>query len=155
MARSGAKHPTGRDETIDMTQKASKREIRRRRLSVDHGVELICDETGPPDGDGIILLHGGGQTRGSWQALQTILTARGMRTLTVDQRGHGESSWAPDGNYTLDAFARDLKSIVDQMGGRPALVGASLGGLASIIVLGEWTPPVPRAGAGRCDPPPP
>lgn len=95
------------------------------------------DELGPVDADAVVLLHGGGQTRQSWRGLQDALGARGVRTLSLDLRGHGESSYAPDGDYRLEAFAADIASVLRLLGGAPIVVGASLGGLAAIAALVE------------------
>jgi|TARA_R110002096_G_scaffold147486_2_gene307333 pimeloyl-ACP methyl ester carboxylesterase len=57
----------------------------------------------------------------------------------LDLRGHGESDWAADGDYSLEAIARDLIEVGERVaggGGRPHIVGASLGGLAAIVAAG-------------------
>jgi len=101
------------------------------------GVDIAADTGGPADGVPVVLLHGGGQTRFSWGAATRHLAAGGYRAISIDLRGHGESGWAEDGNYRLDAFVDDLAAIVSTLG-RPAfLVGASLGGLASLVTAGE------------------
>src|SRR5262249_58239872 len=51
--------------------------------------------------------------------------------------GHGDSEWAADGDYTLDAFAGDVLTIARSFSTPPALVGASLGGIASLAAIGE------------------
>ncbi|MBB6190448.1 non-heme chloroperoxidase [Sphingobium wenxiniae] len=106
------------------------------------GVDIAADTGGPADGVPVVLLHGGGQTRFSWGAATRHLAAGGYRAISIDLRGHGESGWAEDGNYRLDAFVDDLAAIVSTLG-RPAfLVGASLGGLASLVTAGEKRAPV-------------
>ncbi|EQA96606.1 alpha/beta fold hydrolase [Sphingobium baderi] len=106
------------------------------------GVDIAADTGGPADGVPVVLLHGGGQTRFSWGAATRHLAAGGYRAISIDLRGHGESGWAEDGNYRLDAFVDDLAAIVATLG-RPAfLVGASLGGLASLVTAGEKRAPV-------------
>ena len=82
----------------------------------------------------MVLLHGGGQTRHSWGTTLSVLGARGWRAYSVDLRGHGDSAWAADGDYTLDAFAGDVIAISRALEEPPALVGASLGGVASLVV---------------------
>jgi pimeloyl-ACP methyl ester carboxylesterase len=91
------------------------------------------DESGPP----VVLLHGGGQTRHSWGTTLNRLAEHGWRAYSVDLRGHGDSEWAADGDYTLDAFAGDVRAIALALPSPPALVGASLGGLASLAAIGE------------------
>lgn len=100
-------------------------------------VELVADVFGDPEGIPVVLLHGGGQTRHSWRDTGRELAASGWRVISVDQRGHGDSSWSPDGHYDLNRFADDVVSIVDAVGRPPVLVGASLGGNAALAALGR------------------
>jgi pimeloyl-ACP methyl ester carboxylesterase len=51
-------------------------------------------------------------------------------------RGHGESDWAPDGDYSFAAFVADLAAVVQQLGRPPVLVGASLGGITALMAEG-------------------
>lgn len=85
----------------------------------------------------VILLHGGGQTRHSWLNTAERLAAGRWNALSMDTRGHGDSGWAPDGDYSTDAFVEDLGRVVDWLGERPVLVGASMGGATSLIAQGE------------------
>jgi non-heme chloroperoxidase len=43
------------------------------------------------------------------------LAAAGYLALAVDLRGHGDSDWAIDGDYSIDAFAEDLRVVVDRL----------------------------------------
>jgi pimeloyl-ACP methyl ester carboxylesterase len=103
------------------------------------GNRLVADAAGDPADPPVVLLHGGGQTRHSWGTTLGAVAARGWRAYAVDLRGHGESAWAPDGDYTLDAFAGDVVAISHALDRPPALVGASLGGIASLAAIGEHT----------------
>ena len=103
------------------------------------GNRLAADVAGDPADPAAILLHGGGQTRHSWGTTLNALGSRGWYTLAVDLRGHGDSEWAGDGDYTLDAFAGDVLAIARTFDTPPALVGASLGGIASLAAIGEHT----------------
>ncbi len=85
----------------------------------------------------VYLLHGGGQTRRSWRSTGEDLARQGYRCLAFDARGHGESDWSPTGNYTMDSIAGDLRTILDTFGRAISLVGASMGGLTSLVALGE------------------
>jgi pimeloyl-ACP methyl ester carboxylesterase len=100
---------------------------------------LAADEAGDPGDPPVVLLHGGGQTRHSWGTTLGAVADRGWHAYAVDLRGHGESDWAPDGDYTLDAFAGDVLEISDAFDTPPVLVGASLGGIASLAAIGEHT----------------
>ena len=101
------------------------------------GNRLVADVAGDPADPPVVLLHGGGQTRHSWGTTLTMLGDKGWRAYSVDLRGHGDSEWAADGDYTLDAFAGDVVAITRALGDAPALVGASLGGIASLAAIGE------------------
>ena len=99
------------------------------------GLYLAADVGGPEDGPPVILSHGGGQTRFAWGKAAGVLAAGGYRVVSVDLRGHGESDWASDRDYTLATMAEDLKAVAGAFDRAPALVGASLGGLASLYAL--------------------
>ncbi len=109
------------------------------------GLRLRADVAGPLDGRPVVLLHGGGQTRWSWHTTARVLADHGWRALSVDLRGHGESDWPEDGDYSLDAFAADVWRIAQACPEPPVLVGASLGGLAALVAVGEHAEPVASA----------
>ena len=107
------------------------------RIPVAPEVTLVADAYGDPDDPPVVLLHGGGQTRHSWDNSARSLGAAGWYALTVDLRGHGDSSWSPDGDYSFERFAEDVRALATSLPRRPALVGASLGGMASLLAVGE------------------
>jgi non-heme chloroperoxidase len=88
---------------------------------------------------------GGGQTRHAWGGTAGALAARGWYALALDLRGHGESDWARDGDYRLEAFVADLRAVAAALVHRPVVVGASLGGLAALVAEGEAEGPVAAA----------
>jgi pimeloyl-ACP methyl ester carboxylesterase len=94
----------------------------------------------------VILLHGGGQTRNSWHTTLRVLADGEWRAYAVDLRGHGESDWVGDGDYSLDAFAGDARTVARSVDRPPVLVGASLGGVASLAAVAEGgDPPIAAA----------
>jgi pimeloyl-ACP methyl ester carboxylesterase len=101
------------------------------------GLKLQADVAGPPGAPTVLFLHGSGQTRQSWGRALAEAARRGYRGISVDLRGHGDSEWSPDGHYGLEHFTADVRQAVDHIGGHPILVGASLGGLASLLVAAE------------------
>ncbi|MBF4997307.1 alpha/beta hydrolase [Nocardia sp. BSTN01] len=101
------------------------------------GVQLAADVTGPWNGRPVVLLHGGGQTRHSWGGTSRALAERGYLALALDARGHGDSDWSKDSDYSIDAYVGDLRAVLAQLGRPAALVGASLGGLTSLLARGE------------------
>lgn len=105
------------------------------------GVLLAADACGHTDDPPVIFLHGGGQTRASWSKAVRAVGMAGFRAISLDARGHGESGWAaPDDDYGLDRFVADLAAVIDEIAVKPALVGASMGGLAALIYAGEIAP---------------
>jgi pimeloyl-ACP methyl ester carboxylesterase len=61
--------------------------------------------------------------------------------VLLDQRGHGDSAWVPDGAYTFWDFAADARAVARQIaaeqGEKPVVIGASLGGIAGLLALRE------------------
>ncbi|HEX9505334.1 MAG TPA: alpha/beta fold hydrolase, partial [Acidimicrobiia bacterium] len=108
-------------------------------------VRLRADEVGDPGAPPVLLLHGGGQTRFAWGTTAAALADHGWHAYRVDLRGHGESAWPDDGDYRIDAFAADVRAIAAALSEPPVLVGASLGGVSSLIAIGESAAPVARA----------
>ena len=104
------------------------------------GNRLIADVFGE-SGPAVLLLHGGGQTRHAWRKTADRLGQAGWTAYALDQRGHGDSEWVADATYAFADFAADAVAVADALaarsGGRPAVVGASLGGIASLLAEGE------------------
>ncbi len=116
-------------------------EVTQRRYRTDDGVDLVADVGGDPAAPAVILMHGGGQTRFSWAGATNALLRSGYQVVNVDGRGHGDSGWSPDGDYTLRRRAADLMAITDTIAAPVALVGASLGGATAMrAVAGGYRP---------------
>lgn len=109
------------------------------------GLRLAADTWGDESRPAIVCLPGGGQTRHSWNRTAKSLTAQGYYAISVDLRGHGDSEWAADGNYSVDAFVADVLTICEALPSPPILVGASIGGIAAAIAVGESNRAVARA----------
>jgi pimeloyl-ACP methyl ester carboxylesterase len=107
------------------------------RFSVPDGITIAGDAYGDVRHPPVILLHGGGQTRHAWGGTAAALAHEGWQAVATDLRGHGDSEWANDGDYRLEAHVRDLQAVAQQVGQKPALVGASLGGMVGLLAAGE------------------
>lgn len=106
------------------------------------GIELVGDHW-PALGEGrgsVLLLHGGGQRRYSWHRTGERMARAGWSAHAFDARGHGDSGRAPDGDYSVSALVDDARAIIDHIGESPVLVGASMGGMTSLIAEGELGP---------------
>jgi pimeloyl-ACP methyl ester carboxylesterase len=112
--------------------------MQRRSFKGAQGQTIAAEAVG--EGPPVLLAHGGGQTRAAWSKVSRALAKAGYQTIAIDMRGHGESEWSPSGAYHFSDFAADLIAIADTLQGKPAVVGASLGGLAGLLAEGEFRP---------------
>lgn len=89
----------------------------------------------------VLLAHGFGQTRESWAGAQGRLAAAGFASLAWDMRAHGRSGrHAADRLYRAEDFVADQVAAAAQLGGRPVLVGASMGGLCGLFAQAAHRP---------------
>jgi pimeloyl-ACP methyl ester carboxylesterase len=101
------------------------------------GLTIRGDAWGDPDGQVVILQHGGGQTRHAWRGAGETLGAAGYYAIAIDSRGHGDSDWAADAAYEPEMNVQDLLAVVESLEAQsPILVGASMGGSTSLLAIG-------------------
>jgi pimeloyl-ACP methyl ester carboxylesterase len=118
-------------------------------------------DRGAAGNPGVLLLHGFNQTCHSWDELAPRLVQDGLRVVAMDQRGHGDSEPALDGDYGREAMADDVARLADALAiERFAVVGMSMGAanatLAAVrhaarvrgLVLVDWAPEVEASGVG-------
>ncbi|EUC68960.1 alpha/beta hydrolase [Alcanivorax sp. 97CO-5] len=101
------------------------------------GLKLSATRFGDPQAPHVLLLHGGGQTRHAWTHTATVLAKAGYCATIIDARGHGQSQWCPQGDYSATALMGDLRGIIQSLPSSPYIVGASMGGLTAMLLLGE------------------
>ena len=101
------------------------------------GLKIAADVWGSNNKKLVILLHGGGQTRHAWGETGKKLAEAGYHAVALDLRGHGDSEWHSDGDYTIKAYKEDLVSIIKEINKPASLIGASLGGMASLLLAGD------------------
>ena len=99
------------------------------RAPVADGIELAWTARG--EGPPLLLVHGFTGSQADWDGVVDDLAATGRRVVTVDQRGHGQSSHAAgEADYTFDALVADLSAFVDVLGLDDIdLLGHSMGGM--------------------------
>ena len=119
--------------------------VRRIDFRGDGDLVLAADAFGHSDDPCIILLPGGGQTRFAWRRSAEVFAQRGYYVLSFDLRGHGDSGWAMNGDYSIDSFARDVVCIARQAPVGAIIMGASIGGIAALVAAGESPTPFARA----------
>lgn len=101
------------------------------------GIRLDAEVAGKPDDPAILLVHGAGQTRNVWREVAEGLVQSGRRVVSLDLRGHGASEWPADGRYEFAAHVEDLRAVLAQMGSRPVVVAATLGGWIATAALAD------------------
>lgn len=119
--------------------------LRSAAIAGSRGVSLAADVAGGIGQKSVILLHGGGQTRHSWGKAAADLAGAGYHVISLDLRGHGDSDWAPDADYTLEAFVGDLRAVIATLDSPPVIIGASLGGATALVTVGEAEADLVRA----------
>jgi pimeloyl-ACP methyl ester carboxylesterase len=103
----------------------------------------------PDDAQTIVLAHGWTETIRYWAYVISELTEKGFRVVAYDLRGHGDSSPATDGDYSLTRFGEDVEAVLEKCvpnDGRAVVVGHSLGAM-SIVAWAEHHDAERRIGA--------
>jgi pimeloyl-ACP methyl ester carboxylesterase len=91
------------------------------------GLRFHYLDWGPTGLPPVLMLHGGAQTAHSFDEVAPVL-ARRHHVVCLDQRGHGDTDWAP--RYRRIDFVADVDAVLDHLGWPTAsVVGMSLGGL--------------------------
>ena len=109
----------------------------RDRFIMSNGLRYHYLDWGNVDNPIIVLLHGFAQTCHSWDFVSLGLCDR-FRVLALDLRGHGDTQWASDADYSYNAILEDLHCVVETLGIRKfALMGNSLGGRIAILYAAE------------------
>ena len=97
---------------------------------MDATVELYCEERGKGPLP-LMLVHGFPFEHSLWNEVAAQLESE-TRLLLPDLRGYGLSP-TPEGIYTMEAMAADLKALLDRLGiQRVALAGHSMGGYVAL-----------------------
>ncbi|MDG5482517.1 alpha/beta fold hydrolase [Mycolicibacterium gadium] len=109
-----------------------------RVLELD-GPDLNVKEFGPPGDRAVVLLHGYSASVEWWNRVAAALPDH--RVVAVDLVGHGGSEARTDAeSYSIDSQARAVRSALDAIGVRHAIVvGHSMGGFVA-LALAEQDP---------------
>src|SRR6201989_1279447 len=98
------------------------------RQTVLRGMRFHFTEWGDPAAPPVVLLHGGNQSSHSWDLVSLHLSDR-YHVYALDQRGHGDSEWRRELDYSMESMAADaLAFVADQELVRPIIFGHSMGG---------------------------
>lgn len=136
--------------------------VRTVTITAADDIQLTADEWGDPSGPPVLMCHGAGQNRHAWKTTAQTLADRGWFVLTVDARGHGDSDWSTQALYDSEDIGRDIVALLERFESPPAIVGASMGGMAALaaqrtaarqlyiaVVLVDITPDFDMEGAQR------
>src|SRR5215471_10741655 len=109
----------------------------------------------------LLFLHGGALTAHTWD-LCCLALRDDFHCIALDQRGHGDTDWAPDEDYSIAAQREDIKGFADTLGlDRFVLAGMSMGAINALafaihyaerlshLVLIDAGPEVRRPGSRR------
>jgi pimeloyl-ACP methyl ester carboxylesterase len=101
-------------------------------------LRLHYTEWGNPDAPPLLLIHGGRDHSRSWDWVAQALRDE-WRVIAPDLRGHGDSSWSPDGDYSGSAFIYDLAQLIHQQELAPVtIVAHSLGARFALRYTGVF-----------------
>jgi esterase len=91
----------------------------------------------------LVVLHGLSGHARTWDHTAAALSDR-YRVLALDQRGHGDTDWAP--RYGLSPMSDDLLGFLDALDlAEVTLMGLSMGGLVSFVFTAAHPERVGRA----------
>ena len=101
------------------------------------GGTIAYDGQGAPTGPLVICAPGLGDLRGEYRFLAPRLAAAGYRVVTMDLRGHGESStgWS---DFSKAAIGSDIIALIRHLNAGPArVIGTSYTGGAAVCAAAE------------------
>jgi esterase len=142
---------TGSEEFASLLTSATELEIPHARAvryaschTVVRGQRFHFSEWGDPASPPILLLHGGNQSSHSWDLVSLHLADR-YHVHALDQRGHGDSEWSREVDYSVDAMVADAAAFIADRGlDRPIVFGHSMGGRVTLS-LALHRPEIARA----------
>jgi pimeloyl-ACP methyl ester carboxylesterase len=114
------------------------------RHFLSHRLQLHYVDWGNEGAPPLILLHGGNDHARSWDDVAQRLRNR-FHVLAPDLRGHGDSDWSSDGNYSVTAHVIDLAELIRHLGARPIpIVAHSFGARVALRHAGIFPETVSR-----------
>ncbi len=92
------------------------------------GLTFEVIDSGPIEGDVVVLLHGFPQFHTAWEAVAARLHEQGFRTLAPLQRGYSPDARPHGrGSYRVSELVEDVSALVGQVTGAVHLVGHDWG----------------------------
>lgn len=111
---------------------------------ISQRLKLHYVDWGNPEAPPLILQHGGRDHARSWDWVANELR-KDWHVICPDLRGHGDSAWAPDGEYSMFAFVYDFAQLIEALGYEQVTICAhSLGGNVATRYTGLYPDKVRR-----------
>ena len=105
---------------------------------VSQRLRLHYIDWGNHDAPPLLLVHGGRDHCRSWDWVAEALR-KDWHVIAPDLRGHGDSDWSSDGDYSLRACVYDLAQLIHQKQLAPVtIVAHSYGGAISLRYAGVY-----------------
>lgn len=108
------------------------------KFEVEPNVNIAFNYTGSPGDDALVICHGLGASHLQWEK-DAEYFSKYLPVLTLDLRGHGESSEVPNGSpedYTLEKMASDVETVIRNCGiENVVILGNSLGGVVALEMI--------------------
>ena len=97
-----------------------------------NGLRFHYLDWGNPTNPPLVLLHGVGQTCHTWDLFAAAMSPH-FHVMAFDQRGHGDTDWAADKDYSRRSMVKDVEAFTTALGlDRFFLTGMSMGGANSL-----------------------
>ena len=115
------------------------------RFAEIDGVRLHYQEAGANTSPPILLIHGFTASNFVWKDVLLPIAESGFRVIAPDLVGFGFSGKPKQGEYTIDAQARVITGLMNQLGiERATLVGSSYGGAVAATCALDYPERVER-----------
>ena len=97
-----------------------------------NGLRFHYLDWGHPDAPPMVLLHGLEDCAHSWDFFAEKMQPQ-YHVLALDQRGHGDSAWAPRAAYKPEDYAEDVKVFLERLAlNSVIIVGHGSGGRSAV-----------------------
>lgn len=101
-----------------------------------NGLKIHYLDWGHPERPPFLMLHGIARHAHTFDHLAAAFADR-YHVMAIDMRGHGDSSWSPEGAYLVEDYVSDLEGVVAQLKLRHlTLLGNSTGGRVVQVFAG-------------------
>lgn len=97
----------------------------------------------------VVLIHGGRDQARSWDPFVERMGSS-FHFVAADLRGHGDSGWSPEGNYSIADYTADMGEVLLSLAGRVSVVAHSLGGNIALRLAAMFPEKVDAVAAIEC-----